>query len=92
MVALRTTLEEFESFINLPQNLDKRFEWIGGEIFEVPSHPYSSQIAALIIAALLWYLKQHDLGHVTGCSFYFQNKAAASGARRLQSRSTGFSG
>lgn len=66
MVALRTTLEEFESFINLPQNLDKRFELIGGEIFEVPSNPYSSQIAALMIAALLWYLKQHDLGHVTG--------------------------
>src|SRR5258708_4232585 len=60
------TAEEFEQFVALPENDDKYFELIGGEIVELPSNPYSSKIAALIIAALITYLKTNDLGHVTG--------------------------
>lgn len=60
------TLQEFEAFIALPENANRRFEIINGEIVEVPSNSYSSEIAALIIAALLWFLKDNPLGRVTG--------------------------
>ena len=60
------TDSEFEAFIRLPENSEKRFEFIDGEIIEVPSNPYSSEIAALIIYALLAFVRPRGLGHVTG--------------------------
>ena len=60
------TVEEFEDFVNLPENADLRFEFIDGEIIEVPSNAYSSEVSALI----MWYLGNHvyprHLGHITG--------------------------
>ena len=60
------TVEEFEQYANLPENADLRLEFIDGEIIEVPSNAYSSEIAALIV----WHLGNHvyprRLGHVTG--------------------------
>jgi Uma2 family endonuclease len=64
--AKRYTVEEFDRFVELPENADKLFEYIGGEIIEVPSNPYTSQIASLISAELVFFLKGKDLGHVTG--------------------------
>jgi Uma2 family endonuclease len=60
------TVNEFEALINLPENADLRFELIDGEIIEVPSNPYSSAISALIIAAIIAFIKGKDLGYVTG--------------------------
>jgi Uma2 family endonuclease len=60
------TLEEFDEFVELPKNVEKLFEFIGGEIFEVPSNPYVSKIAGLILTYLNMYLFQNDIGHVTG--------------------------
>lgn len=60
------TLQEFERFIHLPENADRVFEYVGGEIVEVPSNPLSSKIAMLVVGALLNYLQHHDIGHVTG--------------------------
>lgn len=60
------TDEEFEAFIRLPENADKRFELIDGEIIEVPSNPYSSEIAILIAAAILAFIRPRNLGRVTG--------------------------
>ena len=57
---------EFEAFIRLPENADGRFEFIDGEIIEVPSNPFSSEIAILIAAALLAFVRPRSLGHVTG--------------------------
>jgi Uma2 family endonuclease len=62
----RTTLAEFEAFVERPENLDKRFEFIDGEIVDVPSNPYVSKIAGWILTALNLFLREHDLGHVTG--------------------------
>ena len=62
----RVTLTEFEAFIALPENHDKTFEFIGGEIAEVPSYPFVSMIAAKFITFFGIYLLQHDIGHVTG--------------------------
>lgn len=60
------TVEEFERFADLPENADKLLEYIGGEIVELPSNPYCSQIAAAIIGFLFMYLRQNPIGHVTG--------------------------
>ena len=63
----KATLEEFEAFITRPENLDKRFEYISGEIVEVPSNGYVSIIAAQIIILIGMFLKQSNLpGYVTG--------------------------
>ncbi len=60
------TDDEFDAFVRLPENADKRLELIDGEIIEVPSNPYSSEIAALIIFALLSFVRSRKLGRVTG--------------------------
>lgn len=60
------TLEEFEAFINQPEHSDKIFEFIGGEISEVPINPYASKIAAKILTYLGMYLLSNDIGHITG--------------------------
>ncbi|MCC7451806.1 MAG: Uma2 family endonuclease [Anaerolineae bacterium] len=60
------TAEEFERFVALPENADKTFELIGGEIVEVPSNPYSSKIAMRFGRHIGNFVDEHDLGHVTG--------------------------
>lgn len=61
------TVEAFERFADLPENADKLLEYIGGEIVEVPSNPYSSQISARILIELGIFLKASDIeGHLTG--------------------------
>ncbi len=60
------TAEEFEAFVAQTENTDRLYELVGGEIVEVPSNPFSSQIAAYIIAALVAHVKGKGLGHVTG--------------------------
>jgi Uma2 family endonuclease len=60
------TIEEFERLVNLPENADKLFEFIGGEIVEVPSNPYSSAVGYNLGFEVKGFVKQHKLGHVTG--------------------------
>lgn len=66
LVMKDSTVEAFERFAELPQNRDKKLEWLDGEIIEVPSNPYSSKLAIRIAPPLLNFVDQHDLGHVTG--------------------------
>lgn len=60
------TVEDFEAFVDLPENCERTFELIAGEVVEVPSNPFVSKIAALIITHLGMYLLKNDIGHVTG--------------------------
>lgn len=60
------TLEQFEMFIERPENMDKLFEFIGGEIVEVPSNPYVSKIAGIILTFINLYLFNNKIGDVTG--------------------------
>jgi Uma2 family endonuclease len=60
------TMGQFEAFIQKPENADKLFEYIGGEIVEVPSNPYVSKLAMLIGAMLLTFVQDKKLGHITG--------------------------
>jgi len=61
------TVEEFERWVDLPENADRLFEYIGGEIAEVPSNPYVSEVAYNIGFAIKLYLRERKMaGHVTG--------------------------
>jgi Uma2 family endonuclease len=61
------TIEEFDRFVNLPENADKLFEYIGGEIVEVPSNPYASEIGYNIGFPIKLFLRDSGIeGHVTG--------------------------
>lgn len=62
----RVTVEEFDRLVELPENADRLLEYVGEEIVEVVSNPYSSQIAARILGFIFNYLLQHDIGHLTG--------------------------
>lgn len=61
-----STVEEFEQFVEQPENADRLFEYIGGEIVEVPSNLYASLISSRILGFIFMYLLQHDIGYVSG--------------------------
>jgi Uma2 family endonuclease len=58
--------EDFDQFALLPENRDKLFEFIAGEIVEVVSNPQSSNVGGLMLTFLNVFVLQHNLGHVTG--------------------------
>jgi Uma2 family endonuclease len=60
------TVEEFDRFVDLPENASRLFEYIGGEVVEVVSSARSSKIALRIGYFIIGYLLQHDIGHATG--------------------------
>ena len=63
----RVSESEFDMFIALPENSDRRFELILGEIFEVPSNPLSSEIAGEFAFHIRLFLRDNKIaGHVTG--------------------------
>lgn len=59
------SVDEFYQFIQLPENTDKRYELIAGEIVEVVSSNRSSGLASRFIYHLYGFAESHDLGHVT---------------------------
>src|SRR6266851_1110312 len=63
---IKLTVEEFDRLALLPENADKLLEFIGGEVFEVPSNAYVSEISAIFIGELYVFLKGKRLGHITG--------------------------
>lgn len=60
------SLEDFEAFVALPENANKRFELVNGEIIEVPSNPFASHISSIINYYVRDYVTQRKLGFVTG--------------------------
>ena len=63
----RHTVEEFERVVSLPENSDKLFEFIGGEIVEMVSNNYASEVAALIIYFMQAHLRGSGTrGRITG--------------------------
>jgi len=61
------TYEQFQAFVNLPEHADRRFELIDGEIIEVPSNPFVSVIAGIILYAIRhWLVEGGHKGYVTG--------------------------
>lgn len=67
MVIKRTvTGREFDEFVMLPENADRMFELIGGEIVEVVSNGKSSRIGMKVGARITIFVDEHGLGYVTG--------------------------
>ena len=60
------TAEAFDAFTERDENADKLFEFIGGEIVEVPSNAYASKIASRVNGYIFVYLMNKDIGHLTG--------------------------
>jgi Uma2 family endonuclease len=57
---------EFDDFIQDPAHGDLVFEFINGEIVEVPSNPYSSKISLRFGRHIGAFVDDNNLGHVTG--------------------------
>lgn len=61
------TQADFEAFIKLPENSERRFELLDGEIVEAPSNPFVSMIAGIILYALhRWRDSAGQTGYITG--------------------------
>lgn len=60
------TVEEFDEFVLEPENINRLFEFIGGEVIEVVSNPKSSKLGSRMNGFLFTYLQQNDIGHLTG--------------------------
>lgn len=58
----KMTVEEFEKFVLLPENADKHFEYIGGEIVEVTSYDFSSEVGARLAVYLGIFILQRKSG------------------------------
>ena len=66
------TADQFDEFIQRTDLGDRILEFIGGEIIEVPSNPYSSGISQVIAGEFYIFLKGKDLGHLTGEAGLYQ--------------------
>jgi Uma2 family endonuclease len=65
VIAQRTTVEEFEVFLQQSENADRRFELIDGEIVEKAMPGYLHQWLARVLFRLLdEFVQAHDLGEV----------------------------
>lgn len=58
------TVEEFDRFVTRPENADRLFEYIGGEVIEVVSNQRSSSVGYWLGVCIGMYLLQHDAGRV----------------------------
>ncbi len=59
------TYDEFIAFALLPENAERNFEFIGGEIFEVVSNNKASEIAGVFAGELYSFARPRKLGRVT---------------------------
>lgn len=64
--AQRISVEQFDRWVESPENADKLFEFIGGEIVEMPSNAFVSKISQTIAGYIFMFLLAHDIGHLTG--------------------------
>ncbi|NLX10966.1 MAG: Uma2 family endonuclease [Chloroflexi bacterium] len=58
------TVEEFDEFVTLPENAERLFEYIGGEVVEGVSNQQSSAIAYRLGLLVGMYLLQNNIGMV----------------------------
>mgnify|MGYP005838089475 CR=1 FL=1 len=60
------TVEAFDEWAFLPENRDKKLEYIDGEIIEMTSNAFSSALAMWILWLLGNFVHPRKLGHLTG--------------------------
>jgi Uma2 family endonuclease len=64
------TVQQFDAFAN--EDTSRAYEFVGGEIYEVPACFRSSRMAAQFLGYLFVYLRDHDIGHLTGADGGYQ--------------------
>ena len=63
----RWTMQEFDRFVALPENVSRNFELIAGEVIEkMVSSPRSSTIGLFIGGSISVHVRRNDLGWVSG--------------------------
>ncbi len=60
------TKEQFDEFVMRPENRDRNFEHIAGEIVEGVSNGTSSRKGLILVAEVQVFAKRHKLGRCTG--------------------------
>ncbi|MEM6281057.1 MAG: Uma2 family endonuclease [Chloroflexota bacterium] len=60
------TAAQFDAFVQRPENREKLFEFISGEVVAVQSSPYTSYLASCVLASLVDFVQINNYGHVTG--------------------------
>jgi Uma2 family endonuclease len=60
----RSTIDEFEAFLRLPENADRRFELIDGEIVEKTAGHLHQLISKILFLALVMFAESRGLGEV----------------------------
>jgi Uma2 family endonuclease len=60
----RMTYSEFEQFIAAPENRDRKFELINGEIVEVSPTEFHASIVARITLRIGLFVEQHQSGRI----------------------------
>jgi Uma2 family endonuclease len=60
----RVTVQQYEDFIARPENRERRFELIDGEIVEMTPTHIHSWIGARTTGRLLFFVEPRNLGHV----------------------------
>lgn len=59
------TIEAFDHFVSLPENLERHFELIDGTIVEKPMPTQlHARITAIFVGEIYIFLKVHPIGHV----------------------------
>jgi Uma2 family endonuclease len=66
------TLEEFERFAVLPENSQRRLEFVDGEVVELVSNEISAHITSLLTILVGGYIVQHQLGYTTSSESGFR--------------------
>jgi len=64
------TVEEFEVFIALPENADRRFELVDGELVEKMPTQLHGWIVILLVEVLLPYLRENPIGRILAEAAY----------------------
>ena len=59
------TVDEFIAYALLPENAERNFEFIGGEVIEVVSNNQASEIAGVFIGELYAFVRPRKIGRVT---------------------------
>jgi Uma2 family endonuclease len=70
--ALRVTADEFDALITRPENQERVLELVAGEVIEMPSNPFASQVSSRISGYFFVYLLAHPIAHLTGEAGGFQ--------------------
>jgi len=68
----KMVVSDFDQWVHLPENIDREFEYIRGEIVPVVSNSKSSKIGLLIGSYIIVHVESHDSGHTTGADGGYQ--------------------